>query len=368
MLRKISIAIVSSSILVSLQALAAPSILAKEITLDYRRYEVTASPAESKRVVFYALTKGNSSQPFSVTLTAPAGVKPKAAIAGSKGVPAVQAIAGRSFYPIGLRTTGQIAAQNACLKFSPGEGSGEKDDVPPISRPESDSPLCDLFSEAEMAAFAETLSAVYGGPWSRAQVCGYLVENYFGGQEGCDPHDPACVVTTAKTVQATSRTLFTAVERTTLYYGIIHKNACAPKNSKYMVRLEVDLSKIDPVAHPLVHITIQASEFAYAGGKAASIKPQSSGRFAPQPVLLMTFIGTMCGQKLSLAKWKGSTLQSVTALKLGDLVPYKGWILTRSPISRVLTGGRGTFELTSAYAGYGACFELIRRRQKVNGY
>ena len=201
-----------------------------------------------------------------------------------------------------------------------------------------------------------------------AQVCGYLVQYYFGGQEDCDPADPVCLE-----LKGTPVPLYQAAKSASSYKilrlsGLIRKDACASKKSKYLVRFVVDLTNVDPADFPQATISIQASEYAYKGNRAASIKPVSDGRFAPQPILIMTFVGSTCGQKLSLVKWRAGRPRSITNLTLGDLIPYKGRIMTRSPIGRALTGGKGTFDLYSASAGYGLCFDLVKRRQKINGY
>lgn len=330
------------------------------IALDGTRYSTQVEIPDAKQVFFYAVTRGNQSEPISVTLSAPRGSKITASMAGLQQNALQQVVRGKGFVPISLRTMRQISQGRTCLEFAPGESSTE---IPPIDRPESNSPLCDLFSEDEFSALTETLEAVYGGQWSRAQVCGYLVAYYFGGAEECDPNDPDCAILTAPAYSP----LVIPVETTTLY-GLVHKNACASKSSKYLVRFKVDLSKVEASFPASVNVSLSASLKKFLGSKAATIKPKSDGRYAPEPILLMNYLGTMCGQSLSLAKWRGNQLRRVVPLRLGDLIFYKNWILTRSPIGRVLTGGKGTFELYTHHSGYGVCFDLVRRRQRANGY
>lgn len=350
----------ATSILLASPVFAAPQSPTHRVVLDGSRYSTEVEIPQTRQVIFYAVTKGTQSEPLSVTLTAPRGAKLTASMAGLRGNALQQVTNGRGFAPISLKTMRQISQSRTCLEFAPGESST---DIPPIERPESNSPLCDLFSEAEFSALTETLEAVYGGQWSRAQVCGYLVTYYFGGAEDCDPNDPECAILMAP---AYSSPVIPA--ETSTLYGLVHKNACAAKSTKYLVRIKVDLSKVESPTPATVSLALTASLHKFSGSKAATIKPKSDGRFAPEPILLMNYLGTMCGQKLSLVKWRGNQLRRVLPLRLGDLIFYKNWILTRSPIGSVLTGGKGTFELYTTHAGYGVCFDLVRRRQKANGY
>ena len=344
----------------------------QEISLKGKLTQVTVSPADTKRVVFYALTSGNSTQPFSVSLEGPQGMTFEASLATLKEIPTEQVLIDRDFWKIPLKSSKQANRESTsnCLGFAPGETTNE---APPIARPESNSPLCDLFSESDFQALAQTLSTTYGGEWTHAQVCGYLVENYFGGTEQCDPNDPECIALGGGQPQAATTGTYPKMASTSdtqriFGFGLFRKDACAKRKTKYLARFIVDLATVDPQLYPTVTLTIQAMEFKYSGDKAASLKPKSDGRFAPQPILLMTFLGTLCGQKLDVIKWAKGKPRQTTPVRLGDLLPYNGRILTRSPIGGVLNGGKGSFDLTTARNAYGVCFELVRRRQKVNGY
>jgi hypothetical protein len=39
------------------------------------------------------------------------------------------------------------------------------------------------------------------------------------------------------------------------------------------------------------------------GGSEATIKPVSDGMYAPEPLLLMNYLG-FCGQRINIVKWK----------------------------------------------------------------
>jgi hypothetical protein len=103
------------------------------------------------------------------------------------------------------------------------------------------------------------------------------------------------------------------------------------------------------------------------GGSEATIKPVSDGMYAPEPLLLMNYLG-LCGQRINIVKWKRGKPVSRTAAKVFDLIQYRDFVLTRTPIGPYLTGGEASIELFDRNSGYGACFELERKRQRVNGY
>jgi hypothetical protein len=89
--------------------------------------------------------------------------------------------------------------------------------------------------------------------------------------------------------------------------------------------------------------------------------------YAPEPLLLMNYLG-LCGQRINIVKWKRGKPVSRTAAKVFDLIQYRDFVLTRTPIGPYLTGGEASIELFDRNSGYGACFELERKRRRVNGY
>lgn len=320
--------------------------------------------AQTSLVQFLAITSGNSTQPFSVALSGPPGLKLSAKM-GTLNRSVTEILESqRAFWPIPLFSSKDMEARSkSCVTFSPGEIATELPDIP---RPESNSPLCDLFSEDDMRAIAESLALLYGGEWSRSQVCGYIVENYFGGAEPCDPEDLECIELTEGEAQAArlSTPRLSSLNR----LGVLRKDACVPKKTKYLVVFSVDLTQVDTKLFPSATISLQAIEYRYSGEKASSIKPVSDGKYAPQPLALMTFLGTMCGQELQIVKWSKRKPRAIQPVLVGDLIPYRGRILNRSPLGGLLTGGKGSFDLSSPTSGYGVCFDLVPRRQRVHGY
>lgn len=349
----------------------------REIKLDSSRTQVSVDVRDTKTFSFYAVTKGNSSSTLSISSSLPKGAALRVRETILDKPLNRQLLDARSFWKLPVRNEAEVARDNStCVSFSPGESSPETDDVPDIARPESNDPLCDLFSEQDMVAIGEALAATYGGSWNRSQVCGYLMNSYMGGAEPCDPaKDPICTLLQSLDEPKLKLQLVSFPKAQLLssnqvqrFSTLIQKNACGPKSTRYLVIIDVDLSKVSVVDNPTATLVIQATEYEYAGDRAASIKPTSSGKYAPQPILLMSFLGSFCGQKLNLTPWATNHPRSTTALKVADLIPYSGRILTRTPIGRVLRGGKASFDLYSSSSAYGVCFNLVAKRQRVNGY
>jgi hypothetical protein len=353
-----------AAILVSVSIAQAQSSVS--LSLDGRPTTVSVAAGATAKRTFYSVIKGNSSAMVRLVLTAPAGTKVKASTIKITGTLAQALATKKEVTSLQVLTENQAGTFNAtpCIDFSPGEGSAEPEAS--IPQPESSSPLCDLFPPDARAAIGEALTALYGGSWSDAQVCGYLVNNYFGGAEPCDPADPLCALLqsleksqpqAARSASATGTTYQSFTVR-------VSQDACAPKSTRYLVKFELSI----PAHDESVTITARATSNIFPGTKAASIKPISDGKYAPQPILLMSFLGNLCGQRLEISKWSGQKRISKSAAEPRDLIPYNGRVLTRTPIGSLLTGGKGTFELFNGRTNYGVSFELRKRRQKVNGY
>lgn len=301
-----------------------------------------------------------------LVLSVPSGSKVKASYVTLNGPVARALAATKKFAPLSVLTDSQAAHLNAkpCIDFSPGEGSAEPEAS--IPQPESNSPLCNLFPSDARSAIGEALAALYGGTWNDAQVCGYLVNNYLGGAEPCDPDDPLCALLQAleqSQPQAVRQSFSTELEYSNFLIRV-SQNACAPKNTRYLIKIEVTV----PERSEQITLTARATSSTFSGAKAATLKPISDGKFAPQPILLMSFLGSLCGQHLELSKWTNGKPISKNKIEPKDLIPYNGRVLIRTPIGRFLTGGKGTFELFNGQTNYGICFELRKSRQKVNGY
>ena len=243
-----------------------------------------------------------------------------------------------------------------------------------MTRPSRDAPICHLIDPGLYGSITEQLTTTLGGSWSFGQVCGYLLENVFGNVEACDPvTDEACrellesltsnPMPTPTPPPLPARLAATALSFNT-YKGVLIRNACGGKNDKQVLKVTVSFKQRRTAP---TTIRLSALELTYQGDMAATIKPVSEGKFAPQPLLLMSYLST-CGQEAFLSKFTNNTERNRTPIKVRDLIPYNGRVLNRSPIGALLRGGKGTFTLTNGDYAYGVCFNLVAKRQKVNGY
>jgi hypothetical protein len=67
-------------------------------------------------------------------------------------------------------------------------------------------------------------------------------------------------------------------------------------------------------------------------------------------------------------KWTKGKPKKVADVDVEDKVYYRGFVLSRSIASSVLNGGYASVDTVSDYQSYGACLNMVRSRQRVNGY
>jgi hypothetical protein len=147
------------------------------------------------------------------------------------------------------------------------------------------------------------------------------------------------------------------------------KDACDRNNSKYLVILKLDISKIS-AADRAAGFTIAAdiSESVYSGNKQASLKPKGDGKFPEALVLTYLLDGR---DKHQYTRWSnGSTkrLMSTTTKSIAKITPWRNLILGVSLPREQLTGGKMTVITFSGQNAYGVCFNAARTRQRYNGY
>ena len=148
------------------------------------------------------------------------------------------------------------------------------------------------------------------------------------------------------------------------YSAIMRKDSCDPAQKKLRYKVLITILFNKNVEDGLARVSF--TEKSYSGYRGTSIKPVSDGRFAPQPILLMSSL-TSCFQELSFVSWsKGRP--SVSSLQLEDTISYRGASYNRVPIGVILRGGKGVFELGNGQSSYGVCLALSATRQVVNGY
>ena len=157
------------------------------------------------------------------------------------------------------------------------------------------------------------------------------------------------------------------------FRSILSKDTCkSARSSKYLVSVNFDLTAVDPALYTnniRLVVAIRARKF--EGSKASTIKPVSEGQYAPRPLVMMSTVGGFyggSGEKILVKKWARNKVRSNKGLKVVKYVYYRGLMLSTALVQPVLTGGKGTFELTSGTNVYSVCFNLTRTRQRANGY
>ena len=157
----------------------------------------------------------------------------------------------------------------------------------------------------------------------------------------------------------------------TQFAMILSKDACTSGgNSQYLISLEFDLSGVDPAVYGRgLSVTASAFKRNFSGSRASALKPVSAGKYAPNPLLLMSSLsGASAGEKIRLVKWSRSKIRSTKSLKMVKYTYYKGLVLADALLTNLLTGGKGTFEISNGHDAYSVCFSLSRSRQNINGY
>lgn len=305
-----------------------------------RRAAVTINSATdlTQPVHFYYVSKGNESVPLEVTLEGPGGIR---------GVVEMSKVRGQ--------------AQPQLVRNLPGRYQVVLDS--PLRIPKTEV----AFSEAAQGGTfpggcTEEQYQLYLDLISSApELSGITPEQFCAGFGGGD-------IPGAGGGDGSGGSVIPGQQVTSI--GMLRKNACAaPNKSRYLVRLAVNLTDIDPAAVQAgAEIRATFRERNYTGTKASTIKPVSEGRFAPHPLLLMSSVSAF-GERVLVTRWKNNRPRPSIELPVEDYVYYRGLVLTRSVVSSLLNGkGKATFEIMGGGRGYGVCFQMRRARQSRNGY
>jgi hypothetical protein len=353
------IPIIISILVIVLQSLLTQKAFADAVTTmklngEEAVFTLPASDASTK-ITFWAKSDGNQTMPFGARVIAPSGAKvqlffggiPKKAPASIDGV--------RVWSNLGLR----VGSAKEKTKFTIPQAAAFATTYQTSSSTTSNSEICDSLSDSDIAALCPLLASVITGPCNRAAVCAYIESQIPGGSGGGGPGGGGVIPGSGGGIPTGN---YGELEG----YGLVHKNACDGNTKSYIIKIEIDLSAVDRSQYPNgVQFSTAAQVVPYRGCKSASIKPTSDGKFAPNPLILMCSLGGFEG--VSLANWKSGKYMGGQNLKVEDYIYHKG-VYTRSVASKVLRGGRGTFEISNGGSAYGVCFSLSRTRQRANGY
>jgi hypothetical protein len=349
----------------------------KRVVLRGKIAEVNLLPEESsKKVIFWGILNGNSSNVVDLRVEAPAGTKAKflaSQKSGSKG--GARAIvrgkkAKKSLYPLLLQEKYRDNSKESSLfrlQRNPRALSGPRSLTAGLRID-----ACSFIKEEQINELLKEIENLSGESWSKERFCDYLNKGS-GTEEGQElpgsggttggggnvpelPSDPSDEI------------FFQNASNASLdVKGVFRKDSCNSRVNKYILRVELDFSDVDLTKFPNgITARFRGMEYVYKGRRAASIKPVSDGKFAPAPLLLMQSLGY--GQEIDIIKWSNGRPRKQADVKVENMVYYRGFVLSRSVASKILTGGYGSVDVEANYQSYGACLELVRRRQRVNGY
>lgn len=292
-----------------------------------------------EKLIIWTHSKGNISSHFEFLGTFPSNAKVQA-FATRYRTPVKEMFKNKDFFwPIKLNDNSEIEEKRKnCIEL----GLGDKDDV---VNPKADKPVrIPKTPDFDKGLYCKLY------PWPDLLKLGV----------DCYPHK---FFATFTKLRAQSSSEYFDL------YGLLRRDACGKKSDDYVVKIEIDLRAV--LAEDLAGFTASAriKELTYPGKKRATLKPKSDGRYAPKPIILMEWMNGLCGNELTMTKWSRAAQAKPVALPLYSFYLHQDdLILAIAVVDKVLKGGKGTFELSDGYQSYGVCMELVKKRQRVNGY
>lgn len=304
--------------------------------------KLTRHPGTSSPYRFTASSKGNLSFPFLIKIGGGAVSDLEVAITSPSGV---------NYHPTLLTKEITKLILSQCVEAKPVEIEPLTATTEPapseawVMPPDFDPSQCVQFEEGNVHLAMSFLIEGWQRDVGYEETCAYLIHH---GVKNEDFYPPPTYK--GSSLGAHAKEL----------YGIFHKDACGSEEDEYELSITISSS-----GRPSLSVRSQD----WHGGMQASIKPTSEGRFAPQPLILMNWLQSRCGQLINAVKWQDGRPSKVEYVPVGDFIPYRDMRLARSPIGHLLNGGKGTFELISPLkGGYGVCFDFEKKRQVRNGY
>jgi hypothetical protein len=351
-------------------------------------------PVESvESVSFWAELKGNSSNVVSFRVEAPQGTKVEfaGAQAGNRGKTKIEALKQQAWYPLVLKdrykdgakegsvfTMRRVGRSALAQNVTTGNGSDaffDKSLSSSLARITGfgNFDICSFLSAEQLNKILEQLKGYTGQEWTKDKFCEFAKNPSEegailpgapgagaggGGNTGGSgfPNDP------------TDEAFLANLDNSSLdVAGVFRKDSCNSRVSKYFVRVTMNLSEVDAAKFPQgIVVRFRGLENIYEGSRAASIKPVSDGKFAPAPLLLMNSVSY--DENIQVMKWTKGKPKKVADVDVEDKVYYRGFVLSRSVASSILNGGYASVDNVSDYQAYGACLNMVKSRQRVNGY
>lgn len=338
---------------------------------------ITVQPGTDK-VTLWGVSKGKMSSYIEVSGSVPEGTEVKARGALVKKSITQAKNQKKKQYPIKLMGQKKLSALHSqCLDISiEGSEPDEEDLLDVNDYPAIESPVCDSIGTDILQEMAVQLSGTFGGGWEAGNACSYLLtvagDVWLDPDEWCDKLDSEQIALLEPfgldcDEGGTSLLALTFPSTSFNYKGLLHKDSCH-KKGQYLVLVTLDFTKVAGLGTDPFDITVRVNEFRRKNGRESALKPESEGRYAPRPIVMMNWLGNTCGNRIDVVKWKKRKPKNITPLNVYSLLSYKDMVLNLALVDNALTGGRGTAELYTGDEAYGVCFKLVRKRQNKNGY
>lgn len=329
-------------LLVSNQAFAATQLV--EITKGTTN-DITVAPGSAAKLIDVAyMSRTNDPSALKLTLTGPKGtsvsVKAVGVAPGSTVANAYPDI--KSGYQVEVTPFfGKYKKSHAVGSTPSGGGST-------AGKYKCNGQLLSMFYDHYVKAYKATFGSA---PATETDLCKFLFAGYV--DSGTTPETP---VVSANTLSLTGRFI---------------KDLCTKKDYDYLAVATIDLSKVSASDMATgFTLSISMDESIWAGKDAASIKPKSDGRYAPQPGLMADTIDTKA--QLLVARFKSgriATTKSIVSLPNKKTLAWQGHILNFYLIGPQLTGGKASIYTSSSNdLSAPGCFTMVRKRQSTPGY
>lgn len=352
-----------------------------KVSLNGTNNYITVNPG-TQEITLWGISKGKMSSYLEVSGNLPEGTKLKARAALVKKSVSQAKNQKKQQYPVKLLTQKKLSALHSqCLEISVEGSEPDEEDLLDVNDyPAIESPVCDAIGTDVLTEMAGQLSGTFGGEWQAGNACSYLLsvagEVWLDPGEWCDKLTEEQIATLepfgldCEAEEEEGGTTLLALTLPTAsidYRGLLHKDSCN-KKSKYVVLVTLDFSDIAHLITEPLNLSLRVNEFKRKSGKESALKPESEGRYAPKPIVMMNWLGNSCGNRIDVVKWKKRKPKTVTPLSVYSLLAYKDMVLNLAVVESALTGGKGTAELYTGDESYGVCFKLQKKRQNKNGY
>lgn len=325
----------------------------------------------------YVISRGNESQYITFRVQAPIGTRVSAqsiVLGNAKPLDLISRSAGW----INSSFVSSTGSETQTLSVGLTLQSRAATSVPPVKLASSGGIYCGNFTASDLDQIIAALQPISSVTYTRNYLCqiyGYRPGTAYQPDDGVSGFVPDNSPGDWNSVLPPNTGVVSGSQAYVTTQIFVRKDTCGVKsNGAYLVKIDFNFDRVsDDRLTQDSEITLSALPIVYRGSKASSIKPESDGKFAPKALFLMATTGGFSwgsdqgSEKINVVRWSRRGLSSTT-IKVEDMVYWRGHQLARAVAEPVLRGGRGTVELQSRVGTYSVCFNLVKSRQRLNGY